>query len=318
MPVDLPNLLLGLLAAAIPLAGLAWQLQRRASLAEREIALLGERLATAQLAQDGLNAQLETSREAYQQLGERHARLSGEVAALRREAELMGEERQRASQAEARWASERQGREEEVRRLASERAALAAELREQQESHQQRLTDLQSARDELRAQFAELAGKIFDEREQRFAETSQQRLGQMLDPVADKLTQGAVAVCIAIRYPSICPLLFLLVTKELVMLCGACFLLHRGKKPCAAKWYGKVSTTLFYVSMVLIVVMDGFMQVPAEIFNLVSNIALIVTAAFMLYTFVRYFGVFREILRSKDGQYDLNLPEEIRAKKQKP
>ncbi|PBV16155.1 hypothetical protein CJU33_33135, partial [Pseudomonas aeruginosa] len=41
-----------------------------------------------------------------------HARLSGEVAALRREAELMGEERQRASQAEARWASERQGREE--------------------------------------------------------------------------------------------------------------------------------------------------------------------------------------------------------------
>ena len=128
MPVDLPNLLLGLLAAAIPLAGLAWPLQRRASLAEREIALLGERLATAQLAQDGLNAQLETSREAYQQLGERHARFAGEVAALRREAELMGEERQRASQAEARWASERQGREEELRRLASERAALAAEL----------------------------------------------------------------------------------------------------------------------------------------------------------------------------------------------
>lgn len=53
-------------------------------------------------------------------------------------------------------------------------------------------------------------------------------LGKMLDPLADKLTQGTVAVCIAVRYPTICPLLFLLVTKELVMLCGACFLLHRG------------------------------------------------------------------------------------------
>ena len=142
--------------------------------------------------------------------------------------------------------------------------------------------------------------------------------GKFADPLADKLTQGTVAVCIAVRYPTICPLLFLLVTKELVMLCGACFLLHRGKKPCAAKWYGKVSTTLFYAAIVLIVVMDGFMQVQPEVFNLVSNIALVVTAAFMLYTFVRYFGVFREILRNADGQYDLNLPEEIRAKKQKP
>lgn len=140
-------------------------------------------------------------------------------------------------------------------------------------------------------------------------------LGKMLDPLADKLTQGTVAVCIAVRYPAICPLLFLLVTKELVMLCGACYLLHHKKKPCAAKWYGKVSTTLFYLAIALIVVMDGFMKVPTETFNLVSNLALVVTAAFMIYTFVRYFGVFREILRSKDGRYDLNLPEEIRAKK---
>ena len=47
--------------------------------------------------------------------------------------------------------------------------------------------DLQNARDELRAQFAELAGKIFDEREQRFAETSQQRLGQLLDPLKERI-----------------------------------------------------------------------------------------------------------------------------------
>ena len=39
----------------------------------------------------------------------------------------------------------------------------------------------------MRAQFAELAGKIFDEREQRFAETSQQRLGQMLDPLKERI-----------------------------------------------------------------------------------------------------------------------------------
>ena len=37
----------------------------------------------------------------------------------------------------------------------------------------------------------------------------------------------------------------------------------------------------------------------------------------MVYTFIRYFGVFREILKSTDGKYDLNLPEEMRAKKER-
>lgn len=142
-------------------------------------------------------------------------------------------------------------------------------------------------------------------------------LGKMLDPLADKLTQGTVAICIAVHYPSIWPLLALLVLKELVMLCGACYLLKNGKKPCAAKWYGKVSTTLFYIAIGLIVVMDGFMKVSESTFNIASTTALVITAGFMVYTFIRYFGVFREILRSTDGKYDLNPPEEMRAKKER-
>ncbi|WP_089393142.1 DNA recombination protein RmuC [Pseudomonas delhiensis] len=149
--------------------------------------MLNERLATAQLAQDGLGAQLEAEREAFQRLSGRHGELAGEAAALRREVDLGRAERERQQQAERNWQAEREGREEELRRLSAERAALAAELREQQEGHQQRLGDLQAARDELRAQFAELAGKIFEEREQRFAEASQQRLGQLLDPLKERI-----------------------------------------------------------------------------------------------------------------------------------
>lgn len=139
-------------------------------------------------------------------------------------------------------------------------------------------------------------------------------LGKMLDPLADKLTQGAVAICIAIRYPSICPLLFLLVTKELIMLCGACYLLKKKKKPCASKWYGKLSTILFYIAIALIVVMDSFMHVSEKVFFAVSTAALIITATSMIYTFIRYAAVFREILRCNDGTYDLDLPGEIRAR----
>ncbi|MCY1269312.1 RmuC family protein [compost metagenome] len=187
MPVDLPYLLFGLLAGAVPLAALAWRLQQRVATREQELALCQERLATAQLAQDGLGAQLDAERDAGQRLAARHAELSAETAALRREVELGRDERQRLAQAERGWAAERAAKEAELRELEARRAALAAELREQQEGHQQRLGDLQAARDELRAQFAELAGKIFEEREQRFAEASQQRLGQLLDPLKERI-----------------------------------------------------------------------------------------------------------------------------------
>jgi len=187
MPIDLPNLLLGLSAAAVPLLALAWQLQRRLALQQAERALLEERLSTAQLAQDGLGAQLDLGRAEIAQLSQAKATQQAELAALRREAELLQGERSVAREAAQAWNQERAEKEAELRRLDAERAALAAELREQQDSHQQRLTDLQGARDELRAQFAELAGKIFDERELRFAESSQQRLGQLLDPLKERI-----------------------------------------------------------------------------------------------------------------------------------
>lgn len=187
MAMDLTSLLLGLAGAALPLLVLAWQLQRRASSSQSELSLLEERLATAQMAQEGLMAQLDASRDEVSDLSQANALKQADLAALRREVELLQIERDNARDAAHAWHLERAAKENELRRLDAQAASLQAELREQQESHQQRLTDLQGSRDELRAQFAELAGKIFDEREQRFAETSQQRLGQLLDPLKERI-----------------------------------------------------------------------------------------------------------------------------------
>ncbi|MCY1499398.1 RmuC family protein [compost metagenome] len=187
MPLDIPNLLIGLLVAAVPLLGLVWQQQRKLTALQTERTLLEERLANAQLAQDGLAVQLDDSREENRELNQLNAAQQAELAALRREAELLGVERQSAREALLAWNQERERKDAELRRLDADRASLEAELREQRESHEQRMTDLQAARDDLRAQFAELAGKIFDEREQRFAETSQQRLGQLLDPLKERI-----------------------------------------------------------------------------------------------------------------------------------
>lgn len=187
MAMDVTSVLLGLAGAALPLLMLAWQLQRRQSTAQSELSLLEERLGTAQLAQDGLNAQLDACRDEISDLSQANAAKQADLAAVRREVELLQIERDNARDAAHAWNLERSSKEAELRRLDAQAASLNAELREQQESHQQRLSDLQGSRDELRAQFAELAGKIFDEREQRFAETSQQCLGQLLDPLKERI-----------------------------------------------------------------------------------------------------------------------------------
>ena len=139
-------------------------------------------------------------------------------------------------------------------------------------------------------------------------------LGKMLDPFADKLTQGVVALCLAVKFPVIGPLLLLFIVKEVVMLCCAFGLLKKKKRPCAAQWYGKVATVMFYVSVAAIVVMDGFFHVPRTAFVVISSVLLVLTAAMMVYSAVKYFQIFREILRSDDEQYELSLHDGIRAK----
>ena len=72
----------------------------------------------------------------------------------------------------------------------------------------------------------------------------------MLDPFADKLTQGAVAICMAIQYPILFPILIIFILKEISMIVAACILLKKKKRPCPAKWYGKAATFMFYITFV--------------------------------------------------------------------
>lgn len=142
-------------------------------------------------------------------------------------------------------------------------------------------------------------------------------LGKMLDPLADKITQGVVAICLAIKIPDIRLILIIFISKELLMLCGAIFLLKRKKRPVAAMWYGKVATTLFYISVTAIVCMKNLMVLEDVVFKVTANILLTVTAIVMIYAAIKYFQIFLEINSSNDEKYNFDLPDEIRAKEMK-
>lgn len=143
-------------------------------------------------------------------------------------------------------------------------------------------------------------------------------LGKMLDPVADKLTQAAIAVCLAVKHPILIPVLLVFVLKELGMLVGGCILLKKKKRPCAAKWYGKVATFSFYISAVVIVVMEGVFHLYTTTTVVISYVLLGITAVFMIYAMVRYFQIFLQLLHSTDPKDNLDMNREIKAKKGDP
>jgi DNA recombination protein RmuC len=181
------RLIVAALLGAIPCLGLVWFMYRAAAAARSELPLLEERLKVAVLSEQRSHERLEAQALELSGLASHNSALRAELAAAARELELLRMDVDNSRDAAHAWGHERTRREEEARQLEARCAALEAELREQQDGHQQRLQDMQNARDELRAQFAELAGRIFEEREQRFADSSQQRLGQLLDPLKERI-----------------------------------------------------------------------------------------------------------------------------------
>lgn len=85
-------------------------------------------------------------------------------------------------------------------------------------------------------------------------------LGKILDPIADKLSQMAIVIILLYKFWNITyfkVLLFMFIIKEVLMLAGGALLLSKGLRPSAAEMVGKVSTTVFYVFMIVIIAFGG-------------------------------------------------------------
>lgn len=120
-------------------------------------------------------------------------------------------------------------------------------------------------------------------------------LGKLLDPVADKVTQGVLLICLFSRFFQAKVIFLLFLVKECYMaVMGSKIILltHRNE---GAKWYGKVNTTVFYVVMGLLIL---FPDMPEK----AANQLLVLCACFMLLAFALYGKQYREIRREYKGR----------------
>lgn len=111
-------------------------------------------------------------------------------------------------------------------------------------------------------------------------------LGKALDPVADKLTQIAMLICLVTKFPLLCIPLVLLVVKEILAAVTGLVIIKKTGIVHGAKWHGKMTTFTVYGMIVLHLVWPKIPQLLSQIFIIASII--IMSGSCILYARENY------------------------------
>lgn len=126
----------------------------------------------------------------------------------------------------------------------------------------------------------------------KFKQTS--KLGIVLDPIADKLTLAAVIVSLWIKMPMWYPLYIILILKDVFMGIGGVFLMAKKKEISGSKWFGKITTALFYAITIFIIACPNTNPT-------VITVLLCLLVVWAFFAFIMYVPVFLKIVRGTEN-----------------
>lgn len=118
-------------------------------------------------------------------------------------------------------------------------------------------------------------------------------LGKIIDPIADKLTQAALLLCLIFEFPLMLAPLVLLVGKEIIMGYTGVMVIKKTGKVHGAKWHGKAATVLLYSMMFMHIVW-------ADIPKKVSDASIVICIIMMVISLVLY--ILRNMREIKEGR----------------
>ena len=77
--------------------------------------------------------------------------------------------------------------------------------------------------------------------------------GKIIDPIADKLTQAALIICLIAKYKWMIVLILFMAVKEGFMLLAGYLTLKFSDTVNSSKWYGKLSTVVLYAALMFLI-----------------------------------------------------------------
>lgn len=116
--------------------------------------------------------------------------------------------------------------------------------------------------------------------------------GKILDPVADKLTQAALIICLTVKHKWMYGLIVLFAVKELIMAVYGYLAIRKKDSVNSAKWYGKVNTVVLYLVMTVLILFP-------EISETFANILICLCGAMMLLSLVLYTRFYIKLFMEK-------------------
>lgn len=117
-------------------------------------------------------------------------------------------------------------------------------------------------------------------------------VGKVLDPLADKLTQLALMLCLSAKYPLLYPVLALFVVKELFQFFAFLLYFRRGKALPGALTIGKLCTAVLFISLIALVLVPDVTPLWAKLIVLTDGILLLLS--FLSYI-LAYWGTNRTV-----------------------
>lgn len=118
-------------------------------------------------------------------------------------------------------------------------------------------------------------------------------VGKVLDPIADKLTQFTLMLCLALNHPVaknqpvIWIIFSLFVLKEIFQLVAMCVFLRKGKMLSGALLSGKICTAVLFVSLIALVLMPDIDPKAAAVLSVVNGGLLLIAFVHYALTYFR-------------------------------